>query len=292
MQDMTDFMREYLDYYFSQVHTDLPGVVVEYDASKRRATVQPSLKRRAGNKEYIPFPLLIDVPVQYPGTKRWTIHFPLEAGDEVSVYFSERALEAWKDVGQDGIEDPDPRRYSLSDAYCVPGLQPQEFISATEPGLQIIHKDKWDDGKFIDEILIDDDQIKVTRLQKGEPNYELVIDKDHHQLTFIVGGTQIAKTTIAAGKIETLYKDISSAIMEDADIKVKYKEKCQVLMEDDHINMKTEKNAIDMTAQKISETNGLSSIVMNGGTITLKGSGGSIVIDANVTVKGGMIYLN
>ncbi|MHC6204654.1 hypothetical protein ACYULU_15845 [Breznakiellaceae bacterium SP9] len=61
----------------------------------------------------------------------------------MAIYFSERALEAWKDIGQDGIEDPDPRRFDLCDAYCVPGLQPQEFISAEEPGLQIIHKDAW-----------------------------------------------------------------------------------------------------------------------------------------------------
>ena len=80
MQDMTDLVREFLDYYFTQVHTSIPGVVTEYDAKKRRAVVQPSLKRRAGNKKYIAFPLLIDVPVQFPGTKEWTIHFPLKNG--------------------------------------------------------------------------------------------------------------------------------------------------------------------------------------------------------------------
>jgi hypothetical protein len=128
--------------------------------------VQPSLKRRAGNKEYIAFPLLIDVPVLFPGTKKWTIHFPLEENDEVAVYFSDRALEAWKDIGQDGIEDPDPRRYDLCDAYCVPGLQPQEFISATEPGLQIIHMDKFD-GDLISQILMTDELIEVSFKEKA-----------------------------------------------------------------------------------------------------------------------------
>jgi hypothetical protein len=174
MQDLTDFMREFLDYYFTQVHTSMPGVVVEYDAGKRRATVQPSLKRRAGNKEYIDFPLLIDVPVIYPGTKKWTIHFPLEKGDEVAVFFSERALEAWKDAGQDGIEDPDPRRYDLCDAYCIPGLQPQEFIAAEEPGLQIIHQDTFD-GELISQVLITDDKIEVRYKEKAD----VVIEDDH-----------------------------------------------------------------------------------------------------------------
>jgi hypothetical protein len=192
MQDLTDFMREFLDYYFTQVHTSFPGVVTEYDAGKRRATVQPSLKRRAGNKEYIAFPLLIDVPVLFPGTKKYTIHFPLEKDDEVAVFFSERALEAWKDSGQDGIEDPDPRRYSISDAYCVPGLQPQEFIAATEPGLQIIHKDKFD-GDLISQVLMTDDKVKVQYKEKAD----VLIEDDH-----IKASTEKCAAELSGEKIE------------------------------------------------------------------------------------------
>jgi hypothetical protein len=191
MQDLSDFMREFLDYYFTQVHTSFPGVVTEYDAKKRRATVQPSLKRRAGNKEYIAFPILIDVPVLFPGTKKYTIHFPLERDDEVAVFFSERALEAWKEVGQDEIEDPDPRRYSISDAYCVPGLQPQEFISATEPGLQIIHKDKFD-GELISQVLMTDDKVEMVYKKKA-----LVTMEDDH----IKAKTEKCEADMAAGKV-------------------------------------------------------------------------------------------
>jgi hypothetical protein len=165
MQDLTDYIREFLEYYFTKVHTSFPGVVTEYNASTRRAIVQPSLKRRAGNKEYVPFPLLIDVPVIYPGTKKWTIHFPLEKGDEVAVYFSERSLDVWKDMGQDDIEDADPRRFDLCDAYCVPGLQPQEFIAAEEAGMQIIHKDGID-GDLISQVLMTDDKIEAQQKDK------------------------------------------------------------------------------------------------------------------------------
>jgi hypothetical protein len=188
MQDLSDFMREFLDYYFTQVHTSFPGVVTEYDAKKRRATVQPSLNRRAGNKEYIAFPLLIYVPVLFPGTKKYTIHFPLEKDDEVAVFFSERALEAWKEVGQDEIEDPDPRRYSTSDAYCIPGLQPQEFISATEPGLQIIHKDKFN-GELISQVLMTDDKVEMKYKKKSK----VTMEDDH-----IVSETEKCKVEMSA----------------------------------------------------------------------------------------------
>jgi hypothetical protein len=210
MQDMTDFIREFLDYYFTQVHTSLPGVVVEYDANTRRAIVQPSLKRRAGNKEYIPFPLLIDVPVQYPGTKKWTIHFPLEEGDEVAVFFSERALETWKDVGQDGIEDPDPRRYDLCDAYCTPGLQPQEFIAATEPGLQILHKTAFD-GDFISQVLMDDDKVEVKYKKKAV----VTVEDDH-----INGKTEKCSFDMTGGNIQAKNgKDEITMMDGDVDVK-------------------------------------------------------------------------
>jgi hypothetical protein len=191
MQDLTDFMREFLDYYFTQIHTSLPGVVMEYDAGKRRATVQPSLKRRAGNKEYIAFPLLMDVPVLFPGTKKWTIHFPLEEGDEVAVYFSERAIEAWKDAGQDGIEDPDPRRFDLCDAYCVPGLQAQEFIAAEEPGLQIIHKDTFD-GEPFSQVLMTDKLIEVVFKERAH----ILMEDD-----CILGKTEKCSLELSSDKI-------------------------------------------------------------------------------------------
>jgi hypothetical protein len=210
MQDLSDFMREFLDYYFSQVHTSLPGVIVEYDAGTRRAVVQPSLKRRAGNKEYIAFPLLIDVPVLFPGTKKYTVHFPLEKDDEVAVFFSERALEAWKDTGQDGIEDPDPRRCSISDAYCIPGLQPQEFIAATEPGLQIIHKTAFN-GDFISQVLMDDDKIEIKYKEKAA----VVIDDDH-----INGKTEKCFFDITKGNIQ-VKNGKDEITMMDGDVDVK-----------------------------------------------------------------------
>jgi hypothetical protein len=241
MQDLSDFTREFLDYYFTQVHTSFPGVVMEYDAKKRRATVQPSLKRRAGNKKYIAFPLLIDVPVLFPGTKKYTIHFPLEKDDEVAVFFSERALEAWKDVGQDGIEDQDPRRYSISDAYCIPGLQPQEFIDATEGGLDtglaLIHKDGFN-GKVIDSVLMDTEKIEVVRSIDG--------------------------------------KSAGTVAMKDDSIEVKFKEKADVKMEDDHINLNTEKCSVDMAGDVLITKNSKTTIKLNADKASLNNGGKSL----------------
>jgi hypothetical protein len=175
MQELDSLLKEQMDYFFSQVHTTFPGVVTEYDAATRRATVQPSLKRHTGKKEFVEYPLLIDVPVQYPGTKKFTIHFPLEKGDEVAVFFSERAIGLWKQTGMDGIEDPKPRRFSLPDAYCTPGLHPVEFIRATKEGaLQILHQAGWD-GDFISSVIMDDDMVEAKYKEKAT----ILMEDDH-----------------------------------------------------------------------------------------------------------------
>jgi hypothetical protein len=310
--ELNKLLHEVWEYNMTNVHTSFPGKVVSYDQKTRRADIQPSLKRRLPDGSFVDFPIIPDVPVQFPSTSEYTIHFPLKKDDEVDVRVCERSTDVWRDSGDKGIEDPDPRRFSLQDCHAVPGLQPVHFIPTEEKGLVIIHHTKWD-GDLISSIAMDDDKIEALYKDKTKDSYSFlvtkdkvetihkkddkdvfynVIEKDKIESIYKKDDTQIAKLTIDDAKIETLYKDIGSAVMKDADITVKYKQKCQVKMEDDHINMKTEKNTIDMTAQKISETNGISSIVMDGGTITLNGSGGSIVIDANVTVRGSIIKLN
>jgi len=178
MQDLTNLIREFCDYYFTRVHTSIPGVVLEYNANTRRAVLQPSLNRRAGNKEFVPLPILVDVPVQFPGTKKYSIHFPLEKDDEVSIFFSERSIEEWKAAGQDGIEDADPRRFSLSDAYCIPGLQPQEFVDTPKDGLIIKHKTAWN-GNFISHIYMNDNKIEIKYKKKCKVT--MTDDKIEHE---------------------------------------------------------------------------------------------------------------
>ncbi len=164
MQELSDFMKEFNDYYMTSVHTSMPAVVVSYNAATRRAVIQPSIKRRMADGSYMKFPILIDVPVLYSGTVEYTIHFPLHKDDEVLLFFAERCIEEWKLKGNDNIEDTDPRRYDLCDAYCIPGLQPQKFIPAVdEDALQIIH---YIDGKEKSQLELDDNKME-HRIKDG-----------------------------------------------------------------------------------------------------------------------------
>lgn len=153
--ELNRLLRESFEYNMANVHTCFPGVVVKYDAATRRADIQPSLKRKMPDGKFMDFPVIPDIPVEYPGTKNCTIHFPLEEGTEVSVHVIERSTDVWRDRGGDGIEDTDPRRFNLQDCYATPGLQPKDFPKTPATGISIIYKEKQ-------KILIDDGKVTIT----------------------------------------------------------------------------------------------------------------------------------
>jgi hypothetical protein len=151
----------------TNVHTSFPGVVVNYDAKTRRADIQPSLKRKMPDGAFLEFPIINDVPIQFPGTKKCTIHFPLEKDDEVSVFVMERSSDKWRDDGGKSIEDEDPRRFNLMDCFAVPGLQPIEFPETPETGVSIILEEKQ-------KILIDKD---IITIENGTSTFKIEKEK-------------------------------------------------------------------------------------------------------------------
>jgi hypothetical protein len=160
MDDLSKLLRETFEYNMTDVHTALSGVIKKYDPSTRRADVQPSLKRKIPGGKYLDFPVIPDVPVLFPGTKKYVIHFSLEEGDEVLLIASERGTDLWKARGGKGIEEADPRRFDLQDCYAIPGLQAVDFIPAEEDGLNIVHRSS-PKGETISQVTMNDEKVEA-----------------------------------------------------------------------------------------------------------------------------------
>lgn len=122
-------------------HTCLPGRVEKYDFKTQKATVKPLLKKVYNDKSVLEMPVLPNVPVIFPRTKRSGVTFPLERGDGVLLLFTERALERWKLSG-DVSEPGDSRRFDLTDSVCIPGLFSfnQTNIASNNDDLEIQHE--------------------------------------------------------------------------------------------------------------------------------------------------------
>lgn len=105
------------------VNTCLPATVESYDRATQTCSVQPSLRRKYKSGEVVDLPIINRVPVVFPRAAGRGVHFDLEAGDAVTLVFSQRSLDIWKEKG--GTVSPDdPRKFHLSDAYAFPGGHP------------------------------------------------------------------------------------------------------------------------------------------------------------------------
>jgi len=125
----------------SDAHTVLPGRVERYDAAKQVVDVQPLLKSRIvledGTLADESFPVLVSLPVVFPGAGGFRITFPVKQGDGVVVVFAEASLDRWQKLG--GEQATDGRRFHLADGIALVGLHDDTKVwtGASESDLTI-----------------------------------------------------------------------------------------------------------------------------------------------------------
>ena len=102
----------------------MPGIVESYDRISQTAKIQPCFKRKYVDGKEVNLPIINGVPIVFPSSGGQWIHFDLAKGDEVTLVFSQRSLDNWKEKG--GVLLPgDTRRFNLSDAFAYPGGKPK-----------------------------------------------------------------------------------------------------------------------------------------------------------------------
>jgi hypothetical protein len=141
------------------IRTWLPGRIVSYDGTTQRAEVELQIKQwvptTSGGRRFEEIPHLYDVPVGHPRGGGYFVHFPMLAGDFVSVAFSAQSLGEFLRTGQ--VSEPqDPRMHGLF-PYATPTSDPSEpnQLADMPAGKLVIGRE---DGKVL---VIDEDGIKL-----------------------------------------------------------------------------------------------------------------------------------
>lgn len=107
------------------VHTAMPGKVLEYDVSTLKAKIQPLLKRKFVTEDKAgDLPIINKVPVWAPGGVNSIFHTPVAEGDTGLIIFCERSIDTWKSGEGGSVSPDDPKTHDLSDAIFFPGLYP------------------------------------------------------------------------------------------------------------------------------------------------------------------------
>ncbi len=133
LNDAEEAMRVVLDGRQSGIWTATPGIIQSVDTTKWTCSVQPAIKGSVedenGAVQSVNLPLLINVPIVFPGGGGYVMTFPLAAGDEVLVIFASRCIDAWWQSGGSDNEPMEARMHDLSDGFAIPGPRSQPKVS-------------------------------------------------------------------------------------------------------------------------------------------------------------------
>ena len=106
--------------YIQNARVAIPAIIVQFDPQKQTASVQPAIKDTLQGQS-VALPELSDVPVQFPRAGGYSITFPVKAGDECLLVFSDMCIDGWWQSG--GIQNQaEKRRHDLSDACAILGI--------------------------------------------------------------------------------------------------------------------------------------------------------------------------
>lgn len=123
--ELVTVLDEHFDERIKGIHTAFPAKVVAYDPNFLTVAIQPLLKvKYRGGKIPVDMPQVLDVPVLFNRTSKSLDFHPIEPGDIGLAVCSERSISDWMAGPGAALYPDDPRQFSLSDAYFIPGGYP------------------------------------------------------------------------------------------------------------------------------------------------------------------------
>lgn len=140
----------------SGLRVAMPGIIASFDSVKQTVTVDLAVYDRilTGLPSTIPnynpatgdikIPTLLDVPIVVPRAGGAALTFPVQAGDECLVIFTDFCINTWYDSGGTNNAQQRLRRHDLSDGFAIlgPWSQPRKLANYSTDQTQL----RTDDG--------------------------------------------------------------------------------------------------------------------------------------------------
>jgi len=129
MQELTlsSVLDDFYKYKTSDMYTAIPCriVTIRIELEDQRIDVQPLTNKALNDGTFKEQPVILNVPVVFPSSKKASMTFPLDVGDIVLCVFAQRSLDSFKASTKANTYTPqDKRRFSIRDAIAIPGLFP------------------------------------------------------------------------------------------------------------------------------------------------------------------------
>jgi hypothetical protein len=118
---LTDVLMNLKQDIFATMNCVKIGQIQSFDVNKKTAQIQLLFKRALPNGSITSSPLLVDCPVLTPQGGGGALQFPIAAGDQCLVLFSDRRIDEWLANGAAALPG-DGRMHDLSDGIAIVGL--------------------------------------------------------------------------------------------------------------------------------------------------------------------------
>ena len=120
--DIVEVFNNWFDFRLLNMHTMLPGKIEKYYGhDERKARVKILVKIRTTDGTLLTIPPIDNVPVIFPGSRKFNLLFPLQRNDGVEIRFSEQGIGAFL-KGTVEVDADSFAKFAMSDAVCTPGL--------------------------------------------------------------------------------------------------------------------------------------------------------------------------
>ncbi len=120
-------MKQYITNNVNGMFTAMPARIERViSLPEQRVDVQLLVDRVRPEGESLKHPIIMNVPVVFPGSKSSQLTFPLIVGDVVLCVFSQRSIQRFKLGAEESHTPLDFAKYSRNDAIAIPGLFPFE----------------------------------------------------------------------------------------------------------------------------------------------------------------------
>jgi len=125
MEDISleGLLRQYITNSINGMFTAIPGRIEKVvSLPEQRVDVRPIVNRITPDEGELEHPVVLSVPLIFPGSNTSQYSFPVSVGDIVLLVFSQRSIQRFK-LGANNTHRPlDLSKYSRNDAMAVPGL--------------------------------------------------------------------------------------------------------------------------------------------------------------------------
>ena len=175
------------------VHTSMPGHIVDYDPATRRATVQPGLFLVLIGERPMRRPPILNVPVGHLAANGMVFHVPIKPGNAVHLVFSERGIGTWKrNMESEAI--PDKGHYfDIADAIAYPVFGIPQGSPVTSDGFSL----QTEDGNTY--LIVEDGEIVINGLDVTIQGGTITIDGGAADITINGGNVTITGNTTING---------------------------------------------------------------------------------------------